>query len=240
MPEVLAQRLARRHVVVTGALGALGRAVVEALAAQGAAVAAVDRSVADARPEGARLVIGGIDLADAASAAQAMRHAADALGAIDGLVNIAGGFAWERLEAGSPDTFRRQFETNLLSAVTATHAALPHLVAAGPALAGGAAVVNVGALGARRGAAGMGPYAASKAGVERFTEALAEEMKDAHVRVNAVLPSTLDTPANRREMPQADTSRWVAPAQLAAAIVFLLSAEAAAVTGAALPVAGRV
>jgi NAD(P)-dependent dehydrogenase (short-subunit alcohol dehydrogenase family) len=84
----------------------------------------------------------------------------------------------------------------------------------------------------------MGPYAASKAGVHRFTESLAEELKGRGVTVNAVLPSTIDTPANRADMPDADFSRWVAPGDLAAAILFLASPEAGAITGALLPVTG--
>ena len=89
-------------------------------------------------------------------------------------------------------------------------------------------------------AAGMGPYAASKAAVHRLTEALADELKDEGVRVNAVLPSIIDTPANRADMSGADFTKWVAPADLAAAILFLLSDEARAVTGALVPVTGRV
>jgi NAD(P)-dependent dehydrogenase (short-subunit alcohol dehydrogenase family) len=87
---------------------------------------------------------------------------------------------------------------------------------------------------------GMGAYAASKAGVARLTEALAEELKDRRITVNAVLPSIIDTPTNRKDMPDADFSRWVSPAQLTAVIAFLLSDAADAVTGANLPVSGRV
>ena len=86
----------------------------------------------------------------------------------------------------------------------------------------------------------MGAYAASKAGVARFTEALAEELKDDRITVNAVLPSIIDTPPNRADMPTSDFERWVKPAQLADVIVFLLSDQAAAITGALLPVVGRV
>ena len=89
-------------------------------------------------------------------------------------------------------------------------------------------------------AEGMGPYAASKAAVHRLTESLAAELKLEGVTVNAVLPSTIDTAANRKEMPQADFSRWVAPADLAAVMLFLASDEARAVTGALIPVSGKV
>ena len=86
----------------------------------------------------------------------------------------------------------------------------------------------------------MGAYTASKAGVLKLTEALAAEVKDHGITVNAVLPSTIDTPANRADMPKADFSRWVAPRDIASVIVFLLSDEARAVTGALIPVSGRV
>lgn len=220
------------RVLVTGGLGALGRAVGAELGARGAQVLLLDRSPA---PEGAALVIGGVDLADAAATAAAIQQAAQRLGGIDALVNIAGGFSWEMLEGGSVDTWDRMYTMNLRSAVQASQQALPWLKASPRG-----SIVNVGALASVKAGAGMGAYAASKSGVARFTEALAEECKDHGPRVNAVLPSILDTPANRASMPDADPTRWVAPAKLAAVIGFLISDDAAAVTGALLPVAGRV
>jgi NAD(P)-dependent dehydrogenase (short-subunit alcohol dehydrogenase family) len=122
-----------------------------------------------------------------------------------------------------------------MTAVAASRAALPHLLARGAGR-----IVNIGANAATRAAAGMGPYAASKAAVARFTESLAEEMKDRGITVNAVLPSIIDTPQNRADMPDADFSRWVAPEAIAEVILFLVSDAAAAVTGALIPVTGRV
>lgn len=222
------------RVIVTGGLGVLGRSVGAELAARGARVALIDRVPAADVP-GATLVVGGTDLADGDSAAAAFAQAAQQLGGVDALVNVAGGFAWETLEDGSVQTWDRLYEMNLRSAVVACHAVLPHLQQAG-----GGRIVNVGALAAQKAGAGMGAYAASKAGVARLTEALAEELKDRGIAVNAVLPSILDTPANRAAMPDADASRWVAPDALSAVIAFLLSDDARAVTGACLPVAGRV
>lgn len=220
------------RVLVTGGLGALGRAVGAELGARGAQVLLLDRSPA---PEGAAGVIGGVDLGDATATKAAMQQAAQRLGGIDALVNIAGGFSWEMLEGGSVDTWDRMYTMNLRSAVQASQQALPWLKASPRG-----SIVNVGALASVKAGAGMGAYAASKSGVARFTEALAEECKDHGPRVNAVLPSILDTPANRASMPDADPTRWVAPAKLAAVIGFLISDDAAAVTGALLPVAGRV
>jgi NAD(P)-dependent dehydrogenase (short-subunit alcohol dehydrogenase family) len=95
-------------------------------------------------------------------------------------------------------------------------------------------------LAAAKAGAGMGAYAASKAGVAKLTEALAEELKDKHITVNAILPSILDTPRNRLDMPKADFSRWVTPTEAAEVIAFLVSDAARAITGALIPVAGRV
>jgi NAD(P)-dependent dehydrogenase (short-subunit alcohol dehydrogenase family) len=104
---------------------------------------------------------------------------------------------------------------------------------------GGGRIVNIGAGAAARAGLGMGAYAASKAGVQRFTEALAEELKDRNITVNAILPGIIDTPRNRLDMPKADFTRWVSPDAIAQVILFLASAEAASVTGAAIPVSGR-
>lgn len=224
-------------IVVTGAFGALGHAVVAAARAEGWRVAALDHAAhADAAalvgPDG--YAEGGVDLGDAKAAALAMARVAEALGRIDALVNIAGGFRWETLVGGKPESWDFMLRVNLLTAVNATRGALPHILLTGPG-----AVVNVGAGAAVKAGAGMGPYAASKAGVHRFTESLAEELKG-KVTVNAVLPSTIDTPANRKDMPDADFSKWVTPEEVAAVILFLASDKARAVTGALIPVNGRV
>jgi NAD(P)-dependent dehydrogenase (short-subunit alcohol dehydrogenase family) len=226
-----------RNFVITGGFGSLGRAVGAELAARGAHVALLDRAAAPAASasDSATLLCGGVDLADARAAAQAFDELAARMGGIDGLVNVAGGFAWEKVNNGAIETWDRMYSVNLRTAVIASQSALPHLLKRGVGR-----IVNVGALAAVKAGAGMGAYAASKAGVARLTEAMAEELKDSGITVNAVLPSIIDTPANRSDMPQADASRWVTPQALAQVIVFLLSAEAAPISGACLPVSGRV
>ena len=224
--------LAGKRIAVTGAFGSLGAAVVQAARAAGAQVAAIDRADAPADARGAR-AFGGVDLADTAQAKTAIDDAARALGGLDALVNIAGTFRWETLAKGSPDTWDFLYRVNLRTAVAASKAALAHLP-------DGGRIVNIGAAGALKAGAGMGAYAASKSGVMRFTESLAEELKPRGITVNAVLPSIIDTPPNRKDMPEADFGKWVKPTQLADVIVFLLSDRASAITGALIPVVGRV
>lgn len=221
-------------IVVTGGFGVLGAATVAALRAQGARVAAIDYA-ADGHSAGDTLALGGVDLADPDQAESALAEVVRRFGALDGLVNIAGGFRWETVADGALDSWDLLYRINLRTAVAASRAALPHLVARG-----GGRIVNVGAMGALKGATGMGAYAASKAGVMRFTEALADELKDRGITVNAVLPSIIDTAQNRHDMPDADHARWVSPEALAEVILFLLGPAAAAVTGALIPVPGRV
>jgi NAD(P)-dependent dehydrogenase (short-subunit alcohol dehydrogenase family) len=225
-----------RIIAITGAFGALGSAVARAAAAQGSQLALIDHAQTPQSevPDGAFLV-GGVDLTDAEQAASAIGSVVERFGGIDALLNIAGGFRWETVEDGDPATFRRMFQMNVETAANASRAAIPHLKRS---TAG--RIVNVGANGALKAVAGMGAYAASKSGVHRLTEALAEELKGDGVTVNAVLPSIIDTPANRADMPKADFSAWVAPADLGAVMLFLASVEAQAVTGALLPVTGQV
>ena len=226
-----------KRVAVTGGFGALGAATVDALQKAGARVAALDR--VDAPPPSVSLgkaaLFGGVDIADERTAESALAKVAKALGGLDALVNIAGTFRWEKVEGGSLDTWDFLYRVNLRSALAASRAALAYLVASGSA-----SIVNVGAIGALKPGAGMGAYAASKQGVMKLTEALAEELKDRNVTVNALLPSIIDTAPNRADMPNADFSRWVKPSELADVIVFLLSDRARAITGALIPVAGRV
>ncbi|HEX8602239.1 MAG TPA: SDR family NAD(P)-dependent oxidoreductase [Pseudoduganella sp.] len=231
----MSDRLASRIIVVTGGFGALGRAVAERLIADGAAVALLDRAPAPTTPvPGVALVLGGVELGQETACQAAYAQVREALGAPDGIVNVAGGFAWETLEGGALASWDRMYETNLRTAVASCRAALPHLL-----VRSAGRIVNVGAAAAQKAGAGMGAYAASKAGVARLSEALAEELKDRGITVNAVLPSIIDTPANRADMPDADHGRWVAPDKLAAVIAFLLSDDAAALTGACIPVNGR-
>lgn len=223
--------MSKGHVVVTGAAGALGGAVCAHLSEAGWAVVAIDFSdhplpecaVAEHRA----------DLGSEKDAARVFATIAESAPCLAGLVNIAGGFAWETIADGAADTWDRLYRLNVKTALNACRAALPFL-------AEGASIVNIGATAAARADAGMGAYAASKAGVARLTEALAAELKPRRIRANAVLPSIIDTPANRADMPTADVSKWVTPQELAAVIGFLLSPQASGISGASIPVVGRV
>jgi NAD(P)-dependent dehydrogenase (short-subunit alcohol dehydrogenase family) len=229
-----------RIYAITGAFGVLGTAVAVAAAKQGVKLGLIDFAPANGdsvpgAPDATTLALGGVDLTDADAATSAIDTIAKAFGGLDVLFNIAGGFAWEAHQGGSAETWRRLYRMNVETASNASRAAIPHLKRSGCGR-----IVNVGANAALKAAAGMGAYAASKAGVHALTQALAEELKSDGVTVNAVLPSILDTPANRADMPKADPSAWVAPDDLAAVMLFLASEEARALTGALIPVTGRV
>jgi NAD(P)-dependent dehydrogenase (short-subunit alcohol dehydrogenase family) len=229
-----------RVAVITGGFGALGRTVAMTAHQRGLQLALID--YAPAPPNGLAaslgpeaLLLGGVDLTNPAAAAGAIGKVTERFGRIDALLNIAGGFRWIKIEDSSGEDWETLFRMNVQTAANTCRAALPALKASGAGR-----IVNVGAGAAEKAAAGMGPYTATKAGVHRLTEALAEELKDDGVTVNAVLPSIIDTPQNRADMPGADVSRWVAPAALAEVMLFLASEPAGAVTGALVRVPGRV
>jgi NAD(P)-dependent dehydrogenase (short-subunit alcohol dehydrogenase family) len=228
--------LSGKVLAVTGSDGVLGHAVAATLSKYGARLALIDHAPSSptTQPAGA-LHFGGVDLTLEDAARAVMERIAKEAGRLDGLVNVAGGFHWEKLAGGTLDSWDSMYRLNLRTAAVSCQAALPYLLQAG-----GGRIVNVGAMGAVKAAAGMGAYAASKAGVAKLTEALADELKDRGITVNAILPSTLDTPRNRLDMPQADFSRWVTPVEAAEVIAFLVSDESRAVTGALIPVVGRV
>ena len=221
-------------IIVTGASGALGRVVAETAMARGARVAGLDHAGSQVPATANRIEFGGVDLSNATEAGKAIDAVVAHFGRLDALVNIAGGFAFEAVAEGDPRTWQRMYALNVLTALNSSRAAIPHL-----ATSASARIVNIGAIGALQAGAGMGAYAASKAGVHRLTEALAAEWKG-KIAVNAVLPSIIDTAANRASMPKADFSKWVTPQELAEVILFLISDAASAVTGALLPVSGRV
>lgn len=225
--------MSERVIVITGGHGVLGRAVVEAALADGLKVAIIDHARGPSVRDGV-LELGGVDLTDAAAAARAIDAVASHFGRLDALLNIAGGFVWQTTDDVDP-AWGKMFALNLTTALNASRAALPHLKRSDEGR-----IVNVGANGALKSAAGMGAYAGSKSGVHRLTESLAEELKSTSVTVNAVLPSILDTDQNRKDMPDADPATWVQPSDLARVMLFLASPESRAISGALIPVTGRV
>ena len=229
-----------RVAVITGGFGALGQVVAAAAIEHGFNVAVLGHTAEPSADLAKRLgpnalFLGGVDLADEAAATKAVGEVMSRFGRIDALLNIAGGFRWIKIEDSRSADLEFLFRMNVQTTVNAVRAALPALKASPSAR-----IVNVGALAAEKATAGMGPYSASKAAVLRLTEALAEELKDAGVTVNAVMPSIIDTAQNRADMPKADFSRWVAPTDLAEVMLFLASEKARAVTGALIAVRGRV
>ena len=222
-----------RVVAITGGHGVLGRAVLEAALAVGLKVAVIDHAMGHPTPDGV-LEVGGVDLTDPDQAGQAIAAVIGRFGRLDALLNIAGGFVWQTTDDAEP-AWDRMHALNVTTALNASRAALPHLKASDQGR-----IVNVGSAAALKAGAGMGAYGAAKAGVHALTQALAEELKATSVTVNAVLPSIIDTPANRKDMPDADPAQWVAPGDLAAVILFLASPQSRAMTGALVPVTGRV
>jgi NAD(P)-dependent dehydrogenase (short-subunit alcohol dehydrogenase family) len=229
-----------KAVVITGALGTLGAETARMALARGARVALIGHAAnapaqLAAQLGPAAIMVPGADLAEESAATAAINQAQGRLGALDVLINAAGSFSWEQVAGGRAETWDRLFRSNLVSVVNACRAAIPHLRHSRCGR-----IVNVGAKAALHAATGMGAYTASKAGVHRLTESLAAELKADAITVNAVLPSIIDTPANRSAMPKEDFSSWVTPQALANVILFLASDEAQAITGALLPVSGRV
>jgi NAD(P)-dependent dehydrogenase (short-subunit alcohol dehydrogenase family) len=225
-------------VVVTGAAGNLGRGVAQAFAAQGARLVLVDLQRA-----GLERAYGGEDdkrlfapcnLLDQTQVDAMVGAAMARFGRIDVLCNIAGGFRMgEAVHEVGDANWNFLFDINARTLLHAARAIVPRMLAGG-----GGKIVNIGAYAAQKGAAQMGPYSAAKSAVIRLTEAMAAELREKNINVNCLLPTIIDTPENRAAMPDADPARWVAVADLAAAIVFLASDAARAIHGAAIPVTG--
>jgi NAD(P)-dependent dehydrogenase (short-subunit alcohol dehydrogenase family) len=226
-----------RNVVVGGGTGALGQAVVQSFLEAGDRVVvpwikeAEQKQLAAAHPgarEDARLVLLEADVAEASGA----RATAQRAGSVDVLVNGVGGFA-----GGPPlvetdlESWDRMYRMNLRTAVALCRAVLPGMLARGRGV-----VVNVSSQAARARPPGLAAYSASKAGVLVLTETLQKEVEATSIRVNAIAPATIDTPANRRAMPDADFSSWTPPEVVAGVVRWLASDAAASVRGACIPV----
>lgn len=218
--------------VVTGATGALGSAVVRKFAAEGVRVIATrlesDKTV-DIQGDVEWVVC---DVASSKSVEVALGSRADL---VSGLVHCAGGFRWTHADQVSDADLDFLLNTNLKSAFLLTRALLPAMKKRGFGR-----VLFIGAKASLHPAAGMGPYTASKIGLHALTASLGEELKGTDVTVNCVLPSILDTAANRKDMPGADFSKWVRPEDLADILFRLTQPEMRLLQGAVIPVAGGV
>lgn len=213
-------------VLVTGANGALGQVACATAAGHGADVVALDLLFTTS--PGARRHT--VDLTDT----NAVQACIAAVGKVDVVFNIAGGFAMgPTVHETSLEQWNHMMLMNVVTARNVINAAVPGMLERGRG-----SIVNVGALSAREGQGNMGAYCVAKSTVMRMTESMAKELRSRGINVNAVLPSIIDTPTNRRDMPDADHSRWVAPADLAEVMCFLGSDGARAIHGALVPVTG--
>jgi NAD(P)-dependent dehydrogenase (short-subunit alcohol dehydrogenase family) len=224
--------------VILGATGALGTAVVDAFAKRGDGIIAVARSragVSDLAAKYPGIVTG--DTADLTSRqdVDALWERIDRVGVPRWMVNTTGGYRGGKLVDSTPDDFTAMMDLNLGTAWWSCRAAARRMQAG----EGGGCIVNVSSRSALVAEPGAAAYAIAKAGVIKLTEVLAAELKASGVRVNVVVPAIIDTPANRKSLPEKAMQKAVDPAEIAAVILHLCSDAATAVTGAAVPVYGR-
>ncbi|MEA2156456.1 MAG: hypothetical protein QOE11_2596 [Solirubrobacteraceae bacterium] len=224
--------------LISGGTGGLGSAVTRAFLDAGwrVVVPIFDETERERVPAHERLLLEPADLSDPASAqAVAALAAGDAAAPLRAVVNLVGGFAeGERVHATPVEDFEAQLRLNLRPTYLVCQAALTHLLAGG-----GGAIVCVSSRAALRPFAGAAGYIVGKAAVLAFVDALATEYRQDDIRVNAILPSVIDTPANRRSQPGADHSRWVRPEQIAEVVRFLCEDGSGVISGAHVPVYGR-
>lgn len=223
-------------VVIAGGMGALGRALVARFKQRGDRVVVLDQTEGshDQSKVDADLTLPDVDLNDTGSTRQAFDTVMKTFGRLDAVVSVAGGFVYEEAGSGSTEAWDSMYSMNLRTAVVTCQAALPLLRAHGAGQ-----IVCIGADAVGKGRAGLGAYSASKAGVMELVRTLATENRDHGITVNAVLPSTLDTPANRQAMPDADPSRWVSMDAIGSLILFLASSQATQISGACIPIVNR-
>lgn len=219
--------------IVTGGTGGLGAGVTGMFSAAGAVVIVAERHLVDAGPG---ITVVETDVLDEASVQALVNGVIKQHGRIDILVNLVGGFAMNPVEKTPAEELEKMLSLNVKSTFLCCKWVLPHMKRQRHGR-----IINVGSRPAVRPetGAGMAAYAAAKAAVDAFTQALAAEVLQDNITVNAVLPSTIDTPANRATMPKADPSKWVQPESLAGVIGFLCSDAARDISGALVPVYGK-
>jgi NAD(P)-dependent dehydrogenase (short-subunit alcohol dehydrogenase family) len=220
--------------IVTGANGGLGSFVTQALLDAGATVVGVSRDIQQSKFSGPAFTALPSDLSTATGAASMVADVITRFGKLDVLAHTVGGFAGGKSIAETDDaTFQRMFDVNLNSTFYLLRAAIPAL-----RKTGNGRIIAIGSRAALEPGAGVGAYSASKAAMVSLIRTVALENKDAGLTANVILPGTIDTPANRKAMPKADTSKWVQPATIASLIAWLAGESGKDVNGAVIPVYG--
>jgi NAD(P)-dependent dehydrogenase (short-subunit alcohol dehydrogenase family) len=233
--------LKNKIAIVTGGTGALGRAVTLAFLEEGVRVVCtyiLDKEKKEClsltKNHKDKIVFVRTDVTKEKDAFNLIRSAIRKFGRIDILVNVVGGFAYSYIKDTDEKTWDLMMNLNLKSVFLCSRYVLPRMIEQNYGK-----IINISSRPALKGSAGVGAYSASKAGVLNLTETIADEVKDYAINVNAVLPSTIDTAANRRDMPEADFSKWVKPEEIARVIIFLSSDDSKPISGAGIPVYGK-
>lgn len=226
-------------IVVAGAAGNLGRAVVKAFIEAGGTVCALDHRegrltvIKNANPN-KMFLFENADITDREGMIRLAEEILAITGKVNVVVNTVGGFtAGERVDQLSHETWQKMMNVNVLSLLNIAAAFVPGMIERGYGK-----VITIGSRSSLKGGSKTGAYAAAKASVLRLSESMSEELKSSNIKVNCVLPGTIDTPENRNAMPNADRSGWVSPEEVAGVIRFLASPAADGINGAAVPVYG--
>lgn len=233
--------LKNKIAIVTGGTGALGKAITVAFLEEGAKVVCtyiVDKekkqclSLTSKHKD--KIVFIKADVTKKKDVFNMITNTTRKFKRVDILVNVVGGFAFSYIKDTDEKTWDLMMRLNLKSAFLCSKYVLPRMIEQNYGK-----IINISSRPALKGSAGVGAYSASKAGVLNLTETIADEIKDYEINVNAVLPSTIDTPANRKDMPEADFSKWVKPEEIARVILFLASDDSKPISGAGIPVYGK-
>lgn len=232
-------KLKDKVAIITGGTGALGRAVVSAFLDEGAKVVStyiVDEELKEISSmiKNPGLALIKSDVTKEKQVAKVVKKTLERFRRIDVLINIVGAFAYAMIHDTDERTWDRMMTINLKSTFLCSKAVLPQMIEQNYGK-----MINISSRPALKGSAGVGAYAASKAGVLNLTQTIADEVRDYDINVNAILPSTIDTPANRRAMPKADFLKWVKPEEIARVMVFLASDDSRPINGAGIPVYGK-
>jgi NAD(P)-dependent dehydrogenase (short-subunit alcohol dehydrogenase family) len=234
-------KLKNRVAIITGGTGALGRAVLSAFLEEGAKVACtyvVDKELEECSSliinYESNLLFIQSDVTKEEQVTKTVQKTLERFGRIDILANIVGGFTYAKIIDTDEKIWDSMLNVNLKSTFLCSKAVLPHMIETNYGK-----IINISSRPALKGLAGVGAYSASKAGVLNLTETIADEVRDYEINVNAILPSTIDTPANRKSMPDADFSKWVKPEEIARVIIFLASDDSKPISGAGIPIYGK-